>query len=279
MNTFLPVRSTLPLMVVVAWTTVGAAGCVSKRKYTEQAAVLDKTREALRDRKAESEALMTALDTEERRSAALGVEADKLREDVARLMSEKGQLTDSVKDMSRALAELSARKKAADDRIAEYKALIQRFAGMVESGKLRVKVVDGRLVVEMATDILFASGKATLSPQGKTAVNEVGAILATLGDRRFQVEGHTDDLPIKSAQFPSNWELSSARAITVLKALIEGGMLATNVSAAAYADSRPALPNTNVDARARNRRIEIVLMPDLSTLPGFDELNTLAPAR
>ncbi len=251
-------------------------GCVSKRKYNEQAAVLDKTREALRDRKAESEALMASLDAEERRTATLGAEADKLREDVARLMSEKGQLTDSVMDMSRALAELAARKKAADDRIAEYKSLLARFAGMVESGKLRVKVVDGRLVVEMATDILFASGKAALSPQGKQAVMEVGAILATLGDRRFQVEGHTDDVPIKSATFPSNWELSSARAITVLKALIEGGMAPGNVSAAAFGDSRPTVPNTNVDARARNRRIEIVLVPDLSTLPGFDELNSLS---
>lgn len=272
----IPVRS---LMMVFALATLSAPACVSKRKYKEQTAVLDKTREALKDRKAESEALMAALDAEERRTAALGAEADKLREDVARLMSEKGQLTDSVMDMSRALAELAARKKAADDRIAEYKALIQRFAGMVESGKLRVKVVDGRLVVEMATDILFGSGKAALSPQGKQAVMEVGAILATLGDRRFQVEGHTDDLPIKSAAFPSNWELSSARAITVLKALIEGGMSPANVSAAAYADSRPAVPNTNVDARARNRRIEIVLMPDLSTLPGFDELNSLSGPR
>ncbi len=263
-------------LLLVALALALGAGCVSKRKYNEQAAVLDKTREALRDRKAESEALMASLDAEERRTATLGAEADKLREDVARLMSEKGQLTDSVMDMSRALAELAARKKAADDRIAEYKSLLARFAGMVESGKLRVKVVDGRLVVEMATDILFASGKATLSPQGKQAVMEVGSILATLGDRRFQVEGHTDDVPIKSATFPSNWELSSARAITVLKALIEGGMAPGNVSAAAFGDSRPTVPNTNVDARARNRRIEIVLVPDLSTLPGFDELNSLS---
>jgi chemotaxis protein MotB len=263
-------------LLLVALALALGTGCVSKRKYNEQAAVLDKTREALRDRKAESEALMASLDAEERRTATLGAEADKLREDVARLMSEKGQLTDSVMDMSRALAELAARKKAADDRIAEYKSLLARFAGMVESGKLRVKVVDGRLVVEMATDILFGSGKAALSPQGKQAVMEVGAILATLGDRRFQVEGHTDDVPIKSATFPSNWELSSARAITVLKALIEGGMAPGNVSAAAFGDSRPTVPNTNVDARARNRRIEIVLVPDLSTLPGFDELNSLS---
>ncbi|MBL8614604.1 MAG: OmpA family protein [Deltaproteobacteria bacterium] len=273
----MPLLSSAPrALLLVALALALGTGCVSKRKYNEQAAVLDKTREALRDRKAESEALMASLDAEERRTATLGAEADKLREDVARLMSEKGQLTDSVMDMSRALAELAARKKAADDRIAEYKSLLARFAGMVESGKLRVKVVDGRLVVEMATDILFGSGKAALSPQGKQAVMEVGAILATLGDRRFQVEGHTDDVPIKSATFPSNWELSSARAITVLKALIEGGMAPGNVSAAAFGDSRPTVPNTNVDARARNRRIEIVLVPDLSTLPGFDELNSLS---
>lgn len=255
-----------------------STGCVSKRKYAEQSAVLDKTREALRDRKAESESLEAALDAETRRSVAAGAEADKLREDVAKLVSEKGQLTDSVVDMSRALTELAARKKAADDRIAEYKALLLRFQGMVNSGKLRVKVVDGRLVVELATDILFASGKATLSPQGKQALLEVGAILASLGDKRFQVEGHTDDVPIKTAQFPSNWELSSARSITVLKALVEGGMVASNVSAAALAETRPTMANTSPDARTRNRRIEIVMVPDLSTLPGFSELNTLSSA-
>ena len=255
-----------------------STGCVSKRKYAEQSAVLDKTREALRDRKAETESLEAALDAETRRSVAAGAEADKLREDVAKLMSEKGQLTDSVVDMSRALTELAARKKAADDRIAEYKALLLRFQGMVDSGKLRVKVVDGRLVVELATDILFASGKATLSPQGKLALLEVGAILASLGDKRFQVEGHTDDVPIKTAQFPSNWELSSARSITVLKELVEGGMVASNVSAAAFAETRPTMANTSPDARTRNRRIEIVMVPDLSTLPGFSELNTMSSA-
>ncbi len=274
---------TIPsLSPIRSWSTafllgiaLSLTGCVSKRKYAELDAVLGKTREALKDRKAESESLMQALDKEQAKSEALDKEAAALREEVSRLMSEKGELTTSVKDMSQALAELAARKKAADARIAEYKNLLTRFQALVDAGKLKVKVVGGRLVVELATDILFASGKATLSPAGKSALMEVAAILATMPDKRFQIEGHTDNVPIKTSQFPSNWELSSARSITVVKTLIEGGMSQGQVSAAAFGDSRPLVPNDSPAAKETNRRIEIVMVPDLSTLPGFEELSTI----
>ena len=100
-------------------------------------------------------------------------------------------------------------------------------------------------------------------------------VMGSIPDRRFQVEGHTDNVPIKTAQYPSNWELASARAIAVTKALVDASLPADRVSAASYADYRPVSSNDTPEGRAANRRIEIVVVPDLSTLPGFEELRKI----
>jgi chemotaxis protein MotB len=131
------------------------------------------------------------------------------------------------------------------------------------------------MVVVLATDVLFGSGSASLSKDGKAAIVEVAGVLAGIPRRAFQIEGHTDAVPIASAQFPSNWELASARAITVVETMIEAGVKPERVSAASFADSRPVQKNESVEGRKGNRRIEIVVLPDLSTLPGFEELQKL----
>jgi chemotaxis protein MotB len=174
--------------------------------------------------------------------------------------------------MEKALRELEERKAQADARIAEFRSLLSRFKSLIDAGKLKVKIAYGRMVVELATDILFAPGSADLSPAGKTAIGEVAQVLAGIPEREFQVEGHTDNVPIKTSQYPSNWELASARALTVVKAMVESGLPPDRVSAASYADWKPIAPNDTPEGRASNRRIEIVVVPDLSSLPGFDEL-------
>jgi chemotaxis protein MotB len=136
-----------------------------------------------------------------------------------------------------------------------------------------VKIVEGRMVVELATDILFPSGSATLSKDGKAAITEVAGLLQSVSRRKFQVEGHTDNVPLTGkGGYKSNWELASARALTVLRTMTEGGLPADRISAASYGDSMPAVPNDTPENKAANRRIEIVVVPDLSSLPGFDEL-------
>lgn len=190
----------------------------------------------------------------------------------AGLLNDKTKLKSSIAEMEGALKEAAARRAEAERRVAEFKDLLGRFKKLIDAGQLRVKIVNGRMVVELATDILFASGKAELSDAGKTSLAEVGAVLASLGDRGFQVEGHTDNVPIATDRFPSNWELASARAIVVVKTLIGAGVAADHVSAASYADTHPVGDNATPEGKKANRRIEIVVVPDLSTLPGFDEL-------
>lgn len=190
----------------------------------------------------------------------------------AELVSDRSKLKASVAEMESALTQAAERRAKAEARVAEFRDLLLRFKKLIDAGQLRVKIVDGRMVVELATDILFASGKAELSDQGKTAIAGVGAVLASLSDRSFQVEGHTDNVPIQTDRFPSNWELASARAIVVVKTLTAAGVKSTQVSAASFADTHPVADNATPEGKKSNRRIEIVVVPDLSQLPGFDEL-------
>jgi chemotaxis protein MotB len=159
--------------------------------------------------------------------------------------------------------------EAARQRLAELKRDLQP---LVDRGILEVTVDEGRIVVGMAADVLFASGSADLSSDGRQTVVEVAHVLARRTDREFQVEGHTDDVPISSAAFPDNWHLGAARAINVLQVMTKSGMPADRISAATFGDARPVGSNDSPAGRARNRRIEVVLLPDLSELPGYDAL-------
>lgn len=191
------------------------------------------------------------------------------------LVTDKTRLTAASKELEAALAEVQQRKAAAEARIQEFRDLIARFKSLIDSGKLKVRIVDGKMVVELATDVLFASGSATLSADGKAAVTEVAGILKTIGDRQFQIAGHTDNVPIRTAAYRSNWDLAFDRAHSVLKTMIDAGMPSDRISAASYAEFKPRAANTDDAGRAQNRRIEIVVVPDLSQLPGSEELQKL----
>ncbi len=115
------------------------------------------------------------------------------------------------------------------------------------------------LIVRLSADLLFSSGRAELSPEGRAVLQRLAALLRdTPGD--IHVAGHTDAIPFSSPQYPDNWALSLARAATVLRVLRdEAGLPATRFSLAAYADSRPVADNATREGRARNRRVEIML--------------------
>jgi chemotaxis protein MotB len=151
--------------------------------------------------------------------------------------------------------------------------MLERFRAMMESGRLRVRVVRGRMVVELPDNVLFDSGAAELKPEGQATLIEVVQILRNIEGRHFQVAGHTDNVPIRSRRFPSNWELSSARAVTVTRFMIEQGMPADRIAAVGYADTQPVDSNDTEQGRARNRRIEIALMPNLDELPDLSSLS------
>jgi chemotaxis protein MotB len=98
--------------------------------------------------------------------------------------------------------------------------------------------------------------------------------LQGIPNREFLIVGHTDNVPIRSRRFPSNWELSAARGVTVARFLSENGMDANRIGAAGYADTQPVASNDADEGRAQNRRIEIVLMPNLDELPDLSGLES-----
>jgi chemotaxis protein MotB len=127
--------------------------------------------------------------------------------------------------------------------------------------KVQTTVEHRGLVVRVLTDnLLFDSGSATLQPQADSLLDQVAQLLNLDKSHPITVEGHTDNQPISSAQFPSNWELSTARATTVVRFLISRSVSASRLGAVGYADLHPIASNATAIGRAQNRRVEIVLM-------------------
>jgi chemotaxis protein MotB len=279
---------------------VGGTGCVTAKKYEALEGELAKTRDELSKSRGEVQSLGTALATAEAEISQLDTRIAELEEELARrvaeleekvalaetratdaetqlaeALSDRSKLKESVEEMQLALAELKRQRAQAEARLAVYRSVLAKFKDMIDNGKLKVKVVDGRMVLQLQTDILFPSGSAKLSDEGVKVIQEVGKLLSEIPDRRFQVEGHTDNVPINTKTYPSNWELASARAINVTKEMVAAGMPDKRVSAAAFAETRPTTSNDTEEGRAANRRIEIVLVPDLSDLPGAEEIEKL----
>jgi chemotaxis protein MotB len=253
-----------------------SAGCVGKGKFD---AVLAE-REQCDARAAQLEEAQRGLETDVARLTgevrALEQRLETARSALASKSAEAGELAQNVEKMRAALSEAEARQAQAAASLSAYRDLIGRLRSMIDAGTLRVKVVGGRMIVEMATDILFDVGQATLSAPGERAVAELGSVLAGLPDREFQVAGHTDDVPIASKKYQTNWHLGAARAIAVVDILTRVGVPNTRVSVASYAETRPVAPNRTEEGRRANRRIEVVIVPDLSLLPGYSDLEALA---
>jgi chemotaxis protein MotB len=137
-----------------------------------------------------------------------------------------------------------------------------------------VRRKDNRLEIEIKTDILFASGVAAIAEPARPVLAKLGGILAQFPNR-LRVEGHTDDMPIATAAFPSNWELSAARATSVVHVLIGAGLHPERLSVAGYGEFQPVVANDSVANRNRNRRVVLVV---LASEDGGDPLAAAEPA-
>lgn len=166
------------------------------------------------------------------------------------------------------LDQLRREKEEQDQRLEVFKSITDKFRQMIDSGKLQVVMRHGRMIVKLPAGVLFPSGSADLSKDGQTSLAEVARILRQFSDRRFEVGGHTDNVPIgPPSTFKNNLELSTARAVTVTDYLVEKGMNAARLSAAGYSAYQPVATNATEAGRQENRRIEIALVPNLSEVP------------
>lgn len=224
-----------------------------------------------RDRKLGEEqvaiaALEKRLDDANALAGELRQELVKAGKNVDGLMAEKGKMRQALEDSKVRLEELRRAQETAQKRADLLKNLVNKFKRMIDSGDLKIVLRDGRMVLQLRNDVLFDSGKVEVKQAGKDALKDVAKVLVTLTDRKLQVVGHTDNRPIQTERFPSNWELSTSRAISVVKFLVSEGVKAELLSAAGHSEHDPVASNDNDDGRAKNRRIEIVLQPNLSEL-------------
>jgi len=251
-------------------------GCVTAAKHDQLKLEFDNTN-------AELSKCHTALDVSVRQNEE---SANKIHEQevlistiqakLGSTSSAKVKLEDNLAEMKTAMENLTKQRVNAEKRIQEFRDFVKKFKTLTDMGKLTVKILNGQMVVTLSSDVLFSSGSAGLSKTGQTAILEVTSLLASVPDRKYQVEGFTDNVPIKTALFPSNWELASARALTVVRTMLEAGMPPERVSAASFGETHPVQPNDTEEGRKSNRRIEIVVVPDLSSLPGYDQLKAMS---
>ena len=184
--------------------------------------------------------------------------------------AELGELKARLGATEARLGELEAQSQELNERVAEFRGVTRQFQRMIDSGKLQINFRRGRMIVELPAAVLFASGSADLSDDGRKALQEVAKILRKVPGKRFMVGGHTDDVPIAKtgSGYTSNWSLSATRAVTVTESLIDAGLRANHLVAAGYGEYDPIANNANDRGRQKNRRIEIVLEPELAGLPG-----------
>ena len=178
------------------------------------------------------------------------------------LEAQLAQLATNLDASKEELTTLRAQRAEADKRLAAMEDIQKQFAKMIDAGQLKVSARRGSLVLSLPSEVLFASGSAEVSEKGQLAVLEIGITLKKLADRRFLVVGHTDDQPLKGSTLKDNWELSTARALNVTRTLVKAGMDPKNLVPAGVGEHDPLGKD-----RAKNRRIEIALLPAISELP------------
>jgi chemotaxis protein MotB len=209
-----------------------------------------------------------ALDEATIMNATLRSELDRLGRNADELLAAKGTLASSLDQARKRLSELRRLQADAEARAAMFRDVALRLKKMIDAGDLRVVLRGGRMVLALPNDVLFDSGKTEIKPSGREALTQIAGVLSTLGDRHFQVAGHTDDQPIRFSGFESNWQLSVERGLRVVELLIKAGMRPEALSAAGYGEFDPYRPNDSPENRSLNRRIEITLQPNINeTVP------------
>ncbi|HEY7958235.1 MAG: OmpA family protein [Polyangia bacterium] len=258
-------------MIVCLLATALLGGCgISEDLYNAKVAELNKTKADLDQNRANAEAFQKAA---AEKQAQLDKENQELKDRLVALGQDMSKMTTNLDEAKKRMDEMKRAQEQAEKRAAQFRMMVAKFKSMIDAGKLQVEIRDGLMLVKLPDNILFDPGRTDLKPAGKDALKQVAQILASIEGRKFQVAGHTDNTPIHSKRFKSNWELSTQRAVEVVKFMAESGMDAKRLSAAGYADTLPVADNSTEQGRAQNRRIEIVVVPNIEDLPPMEDLN------
>jgi chemotaxis protein MotB len=245
-------------------------------KYEELSAQNKKEQEASAAKQAELENAEKQVLALKEQLQKMGVNVDTLNQQLEQSGSQNKELAKSLEEMTRALEEYKARAAQLERIRARFELLRDKLKKLTDLG-LKVEIRRNRMVIRLPGDVLFASGEDKLRDQGKKVLDAVADVIRNdkqLSGRYFQVAGHTDNKPLAGGRFGDNWGLSVMRARQVLIYLIEpqgsksggGGLDPLRLHAAGYGETDPVVKNDNDEDRQQNRRVELVLMPDVEEM-------------
>jgi chemotaxis protein MotB len=261
------------LTAALALVALASTGCVAKSDYLRKEAEAAQLRKDWLDELEKAKAVreqFAALrgEVDGVQAEARGL-AEKVRVTEGNLAAKQGELNALsaryaeqqalVDELSKSKKKLEAAKAELEKKSAEYQQLATSLQGDIEAGRVELSELKGRLTVKMKDKILFASGSATIGKEGLAALAKVADALRDVTGKVIRIEGHTDDVPTGGGAFPTNWELSTARALAVVRYFQEKNVDPTRLAAAGYGEFQPIAGNDTPEGRSLNRRIEIVL--------------------
>jgi chemotaxis protein MotB len=245
------------LCITAAAAALALGGCVTQGTYEELQAEKNQEIGALQSQQAALEQQVRIL---QEQRAALEREKSSLERAKAELDGQQAELLKQVNVLESQKSKLLSASRQSQE---QYDALVSNLSEQVQKGQLQVRRFKDMLTVDVAEQLFFDSGRATLKETGKAVLKEVADAMKDYADKAIRVVGHTDNVPIAKAArnvFPSNWELSAARATTVVRFLQENGIAPERLIATGRAEYAPIAPNESPEGRQKNRRIEITLV-------------------
>jgi chemotaxis protein MotB len=245
-------------------TLLAAAGCVSQGEFDKLQSAKNQEIASLQSSGSALEQQVRNLDSQreslEKQRDSLAKEKDSLTRENDSLAKQRDSLAQQVAALDAQRAQLQATEKQSE---ARYDALVANLSEELRKGQLQVRQLKGMLTVDVAEQLFFDSGRANLKDTGKQVLQKVAESLKGYEDKAIRIVGHTDNVPItKGLQkvFPSNWELSAARATTVVRFLQDSGIAPERLVATGRAEYAPVSENDTAEGRQKNRRIEITLI-------------------
>ena len=211
--------------------------------------------------------LQAELDEQTAMNEQLRGELQRLGKDVDKILAERGTLSKALDDAKSRLEELRKAQAVAEARTQLFRDFAHRFKPLSDAGQLRVEARRGRPVIEVNGDLLFEAGHAEVRTAGQGVLMEIAKAIQASGapaptsPRRFLVTAHVDDAPLKSKKYKSALELTAVRGAAVVEYLVSMNVPADALTAAGAGSTDPLVPNDSADARAKNRRVEIALLP------------------
>lgn len=245
-------------------------------KYEALNAENAKDKKALADKEAELDKALAQIIALKDQLQKMGVNLEALNEQLEQSGTQNQELAKNLEEMTRALEEYKARAAQLERIRARFELLRDKLKKLTELG-LKVEIRRNRMVIRLPGDVLFASGQDKLREQGEKVLDAVADVIRNdkqLSGRYFQIAGHTDNKPLVGGRFGDNWGLSLMRARQVLLYLIApldqkeggGGLDPLRLHAAGYGETDPVMKNDSDEERQQNRRVELVLMPDVEEM-------------